>query len=372
MASPVTFARAVALGWLLVSGAACADKTEKEQPAVTTIAGLASLTAIPGDATAVGGIDLSAIVASDLWQTYGTFIESRFESELDEFQRVCAMDPMRTVDSLVAGGNLDEHDGVVVVTGIPRAQVEACSQELARSRGEKLEIVPHGRITRTEDANGSQMHFGWLDDVTMVIASKGQDRARVEALLASDGGLAGNHEMIELLSKVDTSATLWGVVRNTTGRAMGSLDRSSDSTSKISGTDRGTGSIDDSIDAVAVYVTVRLEEKGTRVSLDLGLRQDSADKAREVGEALERYKKRLLGTRRGTTSSPGAKKSASQGGGNASGETLDGLLDSRLTIEADGLDVRIQLTLTVDEIQELAQWIQRDPGMQKAIEHFVP
>ncbi len=296
------------------------DKNETKKGNLAALEGKSGFAIMPKDANAVGGLNLVKVVSSNVWKVYGTMAMYLAASELEQFKKTCSMDPMQAIESVILGGNLESQDGVVVIKGVERKDAVSCAQKLAESRGEKITVTEEGTITTAVDSTGSPVHFGWLDDKTLVVAPRqARDKGKVEAIMGGGGGLDGNKEIMDLLGNVDTTAALWGVARNTTGRAMGPIT------------------------ATAAYGSVSLDGG---IKVDMGIRQENGDKAKSVADQLKQAVKPFKGT-------PLEKFAA------------------KVKIKTNEADVIVQLSLTDNEIAELAQTAQKNPEVANLVQRLM-
>ena len=325
----ITWAMVMACTWVMVMACfalvavpGCKKGDSKSKAGIAALGGKKDMGIIPKDADAVGGVDVAKVVASSLWKNYGSWVMMAVASEFQQFKQACAMDPLTTIESIVAAGTVEREDGIVVVKGAARQDAINCAKKLAESQGEQLTVSDDGNLTRAVDSKGVTTYVGWLDDKTLVFSPEaGLDQGKMSGLMSGQSGFDSNKEMMDLLGKVDTSAALWGVVKNSQGRSIGPL----------SGT--------------AAYGHVRLDGGG--IQIDAGLRQDSADKARTVADELE-------GTLR-----------------SFKGSGLDKLV-SKVHIETKDSDVLVDLSLDQDELQEVIEAVMANADLMQLVERLRP
>lgn len=170
---------------------------------------------LPADAQIVIGVDVTAIQQT---QTFSAlFPKLREKPELaamfDALKDSCKVDPLTAVQGVVVAMPVDQSDGAVYlsIAGIDRTKLGECMKVASEhDKGPKLTVKQTGNITEmTKDKETS--FLGWIGKDVVVVSFHATDKPSLLKWMGGKGAL-GKSAVGKVLGKVNTSATLWGVV----------------------------------------------------------------------------------------------------------------------------------------------------------------
>ena len=256
----------------------------------------------PSTTQIIFGIDGSKLREASKFEAGSSLIEKMASSD-DKLAKLkeCGLDPIKTLKSLVFGGSTDSDKGMVVLSGIPRSAFKKCSE----AKVEDIDIKEDGDFTIVKD-----QPLLWLDDDT-AIGGKGWTKSELKARKSATSGADTNKDLMALLAKVDTKSVIWGAgVHKANVPMIGELE--------------------------GFFGSVELSEN---LSLDVGAKSKDEASAKKQADGI----KGLL---------PMAKSQAGPFGS---------LLD-KVQISSSGDLVKIQVSLTQDEVKQIANMAQSMAG----------
>lgn len=205
-----------------------ADKPTAEkapaEPAVTSVdkappakikqaTNSADLAKLPVDSEIVVGVNVTAVKASPLWQT---FVEPRMgadvKAKLDEFKQKCDIDPLAVVKSASVGlkDTPGGKEGVIVVHGPEKAKIAACAEKMKADKDAKVEITIDGDTTILKPKTGGiAVAFQFISDTDAVIAIGSKADATGLKAIVGGQGLASSNAFVEIYNRIETEKTLW-------------------------------------------------------------------------------------------------------------------------------------------------------------------
>lgn len=195
--------------------------------------GLRSLDArlglLPADAQMVVSIDLDGLRRSSLYGRYGVEKEKRLEREhpeLGTFIAETGLDPRKDLDTLIIASRLGGHGSVLgIVTGrfdptiIERKLVEADMRSETVSGHKVFRLPSHGPVAPSE-SDDDRCEVTFLGREAIVFGDGQAVRALLARQESGEGGLAKSSKIQDLLSGVDTTAHVFGVVQTGDVAAM--------------------------------------------------------------------------------------------------------------------------------------------------------
>lgn len=206
------FFAALLAGALLAIGA-CKDKGQG-QGGDDSPSAKGQFAYLPKDSNVVVGVYPQQIATSGMFKE---LLEPQLakSSEFQQLKEKCGFDPLATVSGVVVGGNAETQDGMVlVVKGVTKEQFVKCVPALASEGDTPPKLTEEGNLVHVE-ASGDSTWFGWADDKTAITRSDVKDKAGIEALLKTTDGLDKNEAMMKLIGQVDSKAAVWFAVLNT-------------------------------------------------------------------------------------------------------------------------------------------------------------
>ncbi len=173
----------------------------------------------PKGADVVAGVSLAQLRQAPVWARVQQLVGSRLDAQLAIFRDTCNMDPISHVDSVEIGGQLAAEDMVLLVAGkFTRAAVAECGKSIAAKNGKTVAIADEGALTSYTDG-GDVMWIGWPNDSQALVADPDKhDKAWMADRVAGRGSMRENDAFIGLVGNVDTNATAWMAVHDTTGQ----------------------------------------------------------------------------------------------------------------------------------------------------------
>ncbi len=183
------------------SGGAAGASGEAALPAKTGFA------VFPASSKMIAGFNFASARSSALWGMYKDRVEAAMAKDAADFKGVCGFDPFTQVQSVVAGGNPESEELVVVLRGVARDQLKSCGEKMMVKQGKKLSVTDDGSLSLYQ-MDDQQIWGAWLDDSTGVFTPK-KDKAFVAQRAAGEAGLGEGGELMALLKNVDTGATLY-------------------------------------------------------------------------------------------------------------------------------------------------------------------
>ncbi|WP_428264601.1 hypothetical protein [Haliangium sp.] len=186
-------------------------------PAVPDVPGVPGVPGVmevlPPDASFIVGVDVVQLRASQLYAEFGPLMHTALDGLLPGVEERCGLDLAVVVRWFVLGGGFDDDNSLVlIVEGPSKDQVRGCLARLASAEAWPAPPRHQGDLTRVALGPDEVAWLGWLDEVTLV-ATPGDDPARLRARLAGTDGVSQNRAMMTLVDQVLTTATLWGVLR---------------------------------------------------------------------------------------------------------------------------------------------------------------
>jgi hypothetical protein len=171
---------------------------------------------LPADAQIVVGVDVAAIQQTQLFSALFPKLREKAEvaAMLDALKDSCKVDPLTAVQSLVVAMPVDQSDGAVYlsIAGIDRNKLGECLKTASEhdKGGAKLTIKQTGNLTEmTKDKETT--FLGWVGKDVIVVAFHASDKPSLLKWMGGKGAL-GKSGVGKALGKVNTQATVWGVI----------------------------------------------------------------------------------------------------------------------------------------------------------------
>jgi RNA polymerase sigma factor (sigma-70 family) len=190
------------------------------------------LALLPADSEAVIGLNFAQLQHSALWQQY---VALRMETdELRQFAAECGFDPVASLGAITVGLrglSGDSPTGTLVLHGFDKAKVLACFEDKASPKLEQggVHVAVDNGVVMIESPDHTQhAAFTFTDASTavVVLGPEAATREGIEHVLAGDHSLRGSTELAAALQNVNTDASLWAVLSDSSpliGTANGSL-----------------------------------------------------------------------------------------------------------------------------------------------------
>jgi len=177
------------------------------------------LAMLPVDSEMVVGVDVAHIAQSALWkQMFAPMVAGKL-GWFGELSKTCGFDPVTTVSTVALGmkgldsGGLAE--GVVVIHGLPTAQLGACVPKLTsnlKKAKSKTKVTINKDTFTVIDEKNAKATLGFLDGQTLLVVV-GQNATEQVWLTAKGGGGALSTspafmDMLHLISPTDSVVAL--------------------------------------------------------------------------------------------------------------------------------------------------------------------
>ncbi len=294
----------------LAAGGCKKDEKKKTEGAPATEASSA-FALIPSTAKMVVGVNFDRITSSALYKRFKPMIDENASQELTKLKAYCGLDPMEEVDSLTfAIIDAEAEDMVVLVDGLERETLNKCAQgAAAEANDDKTFAVANDGDVTTITSDGEPMAFIWLDNDTFIGGPK-YDSTKLAALKSNKDSLQSSAAFMQLASTVDTKAAVWSVVKGDVAEGPVSFQSATFDLDLSQGID---------IDAKAT-MTEASEAQSMVTQMN---QQLEAVKATPVGKYL-----------------------------------------SKLSVQANGQDIVLDLVMSDSDVNELIETAKTDPQMQ--------
>tara|TARA_R110002096_G_scaffold143328_2_gene299145 strand:+ start:1676 stop:2590 length:915 start_codon:yes stop_codon:yes gene_type:complete len=177
------------------------------------------LTMLPKDSAGVVGISWAKARSSDLFKQYESKLMKQIPGEVAKIKTECGIDLVADINTVVVAGNTDTKKAVVAVRGsFDQAKVEACIVKMGGTNEGGVYTV-EGEVTNA--------YWAGKD---VVLLSEGLSPDQIKAASA-EGSVKDNAPLMKLISKIDTSATIWAVgeVPPEVGSMMGAMGKAPNS-----------------------------------------------------------------------------------------------------------------------------------------------
>ncbi|HET6611440.1 MAG TPA: hypothetical protein VFG83_05605 [Kofleriaceae bacterium] len=168
----------------------------------------------PKDSVILGGVNLSGLAGSAFWP----MVEAKMSADpkYQEVVAACGFNPLSKIEQVLFAGNPDHEDVVAVVKGFTKEDIQKCGAAAAKTEGKTLTMTAEGNLTKIT-VDDEVAYLAWLDDKTFAFSSAATSDAddieagkkALAAHAAGTDGLDQNADMMALLKKVDTSATVF-------------------------------------------------------------------------------------------------------------------------------------------------------------------
>lgn len=158
------------------------------------------LSYMPKDSTIVVGLAWSKATKSDLFKKFQDKILAEAKSDIDKMKEKCNIDMIADMGNIVVAVKSTQNPDDIVV-GVKGKFDQKKIEECVGKMGGKVE----GTVYTDED--GEAMNAFWASKDTVLI-SKGLTADKIKAS-ASGASVKDNKDLMELIGKVDSSATLW-------------------------------------------------------------------------------------------------------------------------------------------------------------------
>ena len=281
----------------------------RPQPAAINPTLANDLAMLPVDSEMVVGVDVARIAQSALWkQLFAPMIAGKL-GWFGEFSSTCGFDPFTTVTTVALGmKGLDGSgtaEGVVVVHGLPTAQLGACVPKLTsnlKKAKSKTKVTINKDTFTVVDERNAKATVGFLDGQTLlvVLGPNATEQAWGTAKLGGSA-LSSSPAFMDMLRSISASDSVVALIN---GQVLGKA--------KSAG-----------VNMKAAFGSLDLTDS---LTMDFRMRLNSADEAAQ-----------LTAMAKGQVSSAQVKQ-----------------LFDRLDVTADGPDVRFQVAMSAAKLQALA------------------
>lgn len=178
---------------------------------------------LPADTEVVISLSFTTLATTPLWNQYSAMAMDSMSKELTEIKETCGFDPMTTLNSVVVGVNSSrDEEPVVIISGFERKGLTECFKSMAEKEKEKLSITEDGAITiiKGSKKKGKNQTIGWINDTTMIMVPKKNDKKWIEARIAKTDGLDTSKGFASIADSANKGEPVWFAVRAKEGSPM--------------------------------------------------------------------------------------------------------------------------------------------------------
>ncbi len=182
------------------------------------------LSFMPKASEGVIGISWAKARSSALFKSYQDKLLKEMPEEIEKIKTECGIDLMADINTIIIAANSSQKDALIAVKGaFDQKKVEECVTKMGGT-------VKDGAYT----IEGEITNAYWPSSDTVVM-SEGLSSEKIKAA-AADGSVKDNKDLMSLIGKVDTSATVWaaGKVPAEAGGAMGMMGGSAPKSAYLS------------------------------------------------------------------------------------------------------------------------------------------
>jgi len=187
----------------------------------TAKAWTAAKAGLPAEAKIVIGVDFAALQKTQLFTAlYAKLVEkAEVTKVLDTMKSTCKIDPLAAVQGVVIAQSADQQDGAIylALAGVDRTKLSSCLQTAIQGMDDKtakVSLKQDGNITQVITEGKDPQFFGWVGKDVVVVSPHAKDKAAILKWMTGKGALAKT-DVGKFLSKVNTSAAVWGAAEAT-------------------------------------------------------------------------------------------------------------------------------------------------------------
>jgi hypothetical protein len=214
-------AMVLAVAGLVMGASACKKGAGVAGVGGKTAAAASALDIFPEDTAVIGGISITKLTTSKLWDTYSPMLLNDGEAKdgLAKLKEACGLDPTKDIEQVVVGvnGELDEKKIIFLIKGkFDEPKITKCLTSMGEKATppKKITAKTEGKISTYAEEGGKTAYVGWPGSDTMLIvpAAMDGDKAALEAVLAGKSSAKNNKDLGAVMGNVDTSNTIWAAL----------------------------------------------------------------------------------------------------------------------------------------------------------------
>jgi len=188
--------------------------------AAPTPAGPANdLAMLAADSEVVLGASWQALQKSVIWTRFALPQITKEKEVLEVITAIktrCGIDVQADPTKLLAGLkgiNEELPDGAIIIHGLDKQKTMSCPSKFeAEAKKENVVIKVEGDIISANDTDGYGMALTFVGDRALFMIGHQMSAARVKKALSGDGSLASSKAFTDMHAKIDSKATVWGMV----------------------------------------------------------------------------------------------------------------------------------------------------------------
>ena len=204
-----------------IAAAAVLSFASPHARADTAKAWTAAKAGLPAEAKIVIGVDFSAVQKTQLFAVlYGKLVDkAEVTKVLDTMKTTCKIDPLAAVQGVVIAQSADQQDGAIYLglAGVDRTKLSSCLQTAIQGMEDKtakVSVKQDGNITQIIADGKDPQFFGWVGKDVVVVSPHAKDKAALLKWMNGKGAL-GKTEVGKFITKLSTSAAVWGAAEGT-------------------------------------------------------------------------------------------------------------------------------------------------------------
>jgi hypothetical protein len=167
---------------------------------------------MPANLQVVLGLKVDSIRSSQLFQKLWPKAldgSGPMKTHFEKIKKVCKVDFIDQLDSVVIGMNAPEQGIIVVALKTTQKDFDACLQKIAKVDKKPVTIVPDGQVTKYSGLSPKDTYVRWLTKDTFAMVTAADDKDVLMKM--TDGGIADDKAFTAPLAAVKTAGAIWFV-----------------------------------------------------------------------------------------------------------------------------------------------------------------
>ena len=201
---------------MFVSVVGAIGACSKAGPGKASGAAGSALDILPKETAVVFGFNAAKFRESKLWGMGTGMMPAEAKTQLETIKTSCGIDVLNDFESIIvaADSTMSEDKVVIIVKGKwEEDKVNGCVGPLGEKMGQKKILVEKkDKITAyAPEGETKKINVHWLDKNTMLLTGKSAegDVTFLNDIIARKSSIKDNKELMALVDKADTSATMW-------------------------------------------------------------------------------------------------------------------------------------------------------------------